>query len=469
MGDSMVGRSVRFRRHLLPVVALLAAGCGDDLPRRTSPEAPRTLLLGGDLDIAGLTTEDVAAVVDQQRGALAVDVASGDAQTVDAAAGLIAVDGPAVVAFRNFDFVTSIGDMTVWTRATGAVTLARDATTLHLLNVGTGRMLLSEATSSDGTTTQLVVKALDGTLSLPVATVSRLGSCFGRAEGTPTAFVVAYCAPGSQTVVVAAIDPMTGAMTSLNQDGNTAFRVVPGSETVAMVSATHEGSLVTTAGQLITRYGSNVDALTPAPDGSAVYIRAQGSLRRAPVDGSAPVELVASGVASIRAVSTTGRQLLFNGKLATRNSYGSLLLASGVVAGPVATLVSTLDGTTFGSAFTADESRVLYFSSADDDFVGTLRSRDVNGGDDDVLGEHVWTAHAYARSRVVFTADYFEVPKRVGHATVEAVDTSGGGAPTIISTDAGADAYVTAAGDQVVFSYHPTAGDGPGLYVAPLP
>jgi hypothetical protein len=140
----------------------------------------------------------------------------------------------------------------------------------------------------------------------------------------------------------------------------------------------------------------------------------EGSLRRAALDGSASVELVASGVASVRAISGTGKSLLFNGTLATRNGYGSLLLASGLTPGPVTTLVSTLDGATFGSAFTADESRVLYVSDADDAFVGTLRSRDVTGGDAVVHGEHVWTVNAYASSRIVFTADYYEAPKRLG-------------------------------------------------------
>jgi hypothetical protein len=454
----------------LPLLALLLAGCGDDAARGMAPPMTTgTLRLAGDLDVTGLTSDDVAAVLDQQRGGLAIDVATGDVQLVDPDAEFIGVDGPAVVAYHNFDRVTGIGDMMVWTRASGAFMVANASTTLQAVNLATGRMLLSEGSSSDGTTTNLVVKNLDGMLAAPVATVSRLGSCAATVAVTPTAFVIAYCAPGSQTVVVAAVDPMTGARTTLEANGSPAFRVVPGTELVAIVSASHEGSLVTTTGQLVTSYGTSVDALVPAADGSAVFIRTKGSLSRAPIDGSAPVELVASGVASVRAVSRTGQQVLFNGKLATRNSYGSLLLASGVAPGPATTLVSTLDGTTFGSAFTTDESRVLYISNADDDFVGTLQSYAVTGGDTRVHGERVWTLNAYAGSRIVFSADYADVPERVGRATLEAVDTSSGGAPTVIATDAGAYAYVTGAGDQVVFSFHAAAGSGPGLYTAPLP
>jgi len=464
---------VRCHGAWLVVVASLAAGCGDDQKHGTVQPVTQTgaLVVAGDLDVLGLTTDDVAAVLDQQQGGLAVDVATGHAEPVDPAADFVSVDGPAVVAFHNFDLVTAIGDVTAWTRATGAVSLAHDATRLHAVNTATGRILLSEGSSSDGTTTQLVVKALDGTVSLPVATVSRLAPCGPRVASTPMALVVSYCAPGSQTVVAAAVDPMTGAITTLAADAGAEVSVVPGGgELVAIVSAGHEGSLVTTAGQVVASYGTAIDALFPAPDGSAVFVQTNGGLQRARPDGSAPVALVASGVAWVRAISGTGQQVLFNGTLGNRNNYGSLLLTSGVTPGPTDTLVSTLDGTTFGSAFTADESHVLYISEADDNGVGTLQSRGVGGGAARVHGHDVWTETAYAGSRVVFTADYFEVPKRlVGDATIETVDTNAGAAPAVIATDAGGYFFVTAANDRVVYSFHADAGSGPGLYVAPLP
>src|SRR5438067_13137660 len=126
---------LRWRQAWL-AVALVAAGCGDD-QKRGGTVQPVTqtgaLVVAGDLDIFGLTSDDVAAVLDQQQGGLAVDVATGHADPVDPAADFMDVDGPAVVAFHNFDLVTTIGDMTIWTRATGAVPLARDAKGLPVL------------------------------------------------------------------------------------------------------------------------------------------------------------------------------------------------------------------------------------------------------------------------------------------------------------------------------------------------
>jgi hypothetical protein len=469
----MAGRDLGFDLFIaaaLAAIAGTAAGCGDDTGAARAPIVSGAALRSGDLDIAGLTTDDVAAVLDQQQGALAIDVATGDALTVDAAADLLSVDGPAIIAFHNDDLVTGIGDMVVWTRASGAVAMAHDATPLHVMSPALGRMLVTEASSSDGTTTRLVVKSLDGSSTLPVATISRVGACAARVGATPAAFVVSYCPPGSDTVALAAVDAMTGAMTSLSAEPVAVFRVIPGGgELVAVISTAGHGTLTTTAGGVVRDYGGNVAALAPAADGSAVFVRAQGALVRAPIDGAASTTLVTSGVASIRAVSASGAALLFNGALATRNGYGSLLLTSGETVGGVTTLVATTDGTTFGSAFTADESRALYISGAGDELVGTLRSQSVAGGPSTVHGERVWTVNAYAHSRVVFSADYAAVPKRPGHVTLAAADTSSGAAPTVIATDAGAYGFVTAARDRVVFSFHGAAGDGPGLYVASLP
>ena len=93
----MAGRSLRCRGTLL-VVALVGS-CGDGHKGGMVQPVTQTgsLLVAGDLDIFGLTTDDVAAVLDQQQGGLAVDVATGHAEPVDATADFLGVDGPAVV------------------------------------------------------------------------------------------------------------------------------------------------------------------------------------------------------------------------------------------------------------------------------------------------------------------------------------------------------------------------------------
>src|SRR5262252_4755259 len=108
------------------------------------------LLLAGDLDVNGMTSDDVVAVFDHDRGVLAVPAAGGDAQVVDAASDGALVVGPVIVSLHNFDNVAAIGDLTIWTAAFGAVPFATDATPLVAVSDDGTRLLATRDSSSDG-------------------------------------------------------------------------------------------------------------------------------------------------------------------------------------------------------------------------------------------------------------------------------------------------------------------------------
>jgi hypothetical protein len=429
-----------------------------------------TRLLAGDLDVKGVTDDDVTAVLDQSRGALAVPLAGGDPQVVDPAAELVFARGNAIFAFHDVDFVSGFGDVVVWTAAGGAVPLVTASTAVLAVSDDGARVLATQGSSSDGTMTNLVVAGVDGSAPVAVMPASRTDGCASRAVFAGGRFVVSHCAPGSTTVAVSAIDAATGAAVTLLDAARNQVAAVPGgSGLVALIASNGDASLFPADGGAPTPLGSAIDAVVPLPDGTAVLVWGATGVGRVPLDGSPPVQLLDQGVAAIRAVSSDGATVLFRMNAGPRNDYGDLFAMSARAPAGVTALSAALDTTTFGDAFTADDSRALYVTEADNLFVGTLRSQPAGGGAVAEHGRGVWITRAYAGTRAVFTSDYVPFPERAGLAMLRAADTADATATaTVIASPVGADFALTKARDRVVFSLQ-DGGDLAGLYVAPLP
>jgi len=430
-------------------------------------------LLVGDLDVKGVTTDGFVAVLYQAAGALAVPVAGGATQTVDPAADSAGVLGDAIFTFRHWDDVAEIGDLGVWTAAGGARLFAAASAGVLASSDDTTRLLATQNSSDDGTATDLVVGAVAGDGAAPtfVATISRDAACRARAAFCGGRFVVSHCDPGSESVTISSIDPVSGAAIPLLAHAKNQFAALPGpSGLVAVIAADGDAFFVPAAGGAMTPIGKNVDAAVVVADGSAVLLRAQGAITRVEVGGGASSTLVAAGVQDIWAVSPDGRSLLYRLTLGPRHGYGDLFLTSAAAPAATITLSKDVDATTFGDAFTRDGSRALYFADADDLLVGTLRSRAVTGDAAPAThGTRVWTTRGYADARVVFTSDYVPIPERPGRAVLRAVDTGSPDAvPQVLATFAGADFALTPARDAVVFSFN-DGTERAGLYIAPLP
>ena len=429
-----------------------------------------TQLLAGDLDIAGITTDDVAAVLDQSRGALAVPLSGAPTQPIDPASDYLKAVGGVIFSFHNLDTVDGFGDLTVWTAANGAVSFVDGATYAVAVSDDGTRILGTGLTSSDATTSNLVLGGTDG--KAPLSTllpISLVGGCQPLFIFTGGLFVASHCAPGSTDVTISSIDPTSGAITDLLTPARNGLRAVPGaSGLVALIDTSGNAFLVPVAGGAPTSIGSNVDGLITAPDGSAVFLRSAGTVTRVPVAGGAAVPLAPTGVVDMSGVSPDGQQLLFQTVEGMRPGYGDLWLTSATAAGPINELSKDINTTIFDSAFTADASEVLYFTSADQHGVGTFTAAPVAGGPPSVYGQGGWSVLAYAGSRVVFTDAYAPVAKRPGRAVLRTLDFSKGGAPAVVATHAGAYFYLTQAKDRVAFSFNDGSPQA-GLYLAPLP
>ncbi len=429
-----------------------------------------SLILAGDLDLAGVTNDGVAAVLDRDRGALAVQLSGGDFQVVDAMADTVSSRKNLILSMHNLDQVSGFGDLTVWTAAGGAVPLATGSTGVLAFNDDGSRMLATMGSSSDGTTTNLMVAGANGVPPIIVRAAARGTGCSPRASFVQSWFVASHCDPGSNEVIISSIDPVSGAVTDLLSMATNQFVVVSGPPaTVAAIGVDRRAVLVPVAGGAATVIGTDAAGLAVVPDGSAVLLLAAGAISRVPISGDAPIALSGSAGVTIWAVSADGKQMLYRSRLGPRNGYGDLILTAADFALPVTTLSESLDATTFGDAFTYDSSRVLYVTQANDLFVGVLQSLPVAGGPVRVHGKDVWATRSYLDTRIVFNDDYVPVPKRSGRATIRAVDTAQDGArPTVIATSAGAYFSLTEARDQVVFAV-PGQGARAGLYAAPLP
>ena len=270
-------------------------------------------------------------------------------------------------------------------------------------------------------------------------------------------------------MTISAIDPLSGAVVDLLTPARNGIRVVPGaSGLVALVDTGGKASLVPVAGGAPTPIGSDVDGLIAAPDGSAVFLRTAGTVVRVPVAGGPAVLLGLTGVVDMSGVSPDGQQLIFQTVEGMRAGYGDLWLTSATAPGPLVQLSKDINTTIFDSAFTADASQVLYFTSADQHGVGTFTAAPVAGGPPVVYGQGGWSVLAYAGSRVAFTDEYAPVAKRPGRAVLRTLDLSTGGAPAVVATHAGAYFYLTHAKDRVAFSFNDGSPQA-GLYLAPLP
>ena len=442
-------------------------GGADDAPDLGSV-VTGTQLLAGDLDVAGITTDDVAAVLDQSRGALAVPISGAPAQTIDPAADYLFAVGGVIFSFHNLDVLDGFGDLAIWTTANGAVPFVDGATYAVAVSDDATRILATGLTSSDATTTNLVLGGIDGSVPVTLFQIALGGGCQPILTFTGSRFVASHCAPGSTAVTISSIDPASGAVTDLLTSARNVIRAVPGgSGLVALIDTSGDALLVPAAGGAATPIGGDVDALITAPDGSAVFLRTAGSVVRVPVGGG-PVVLVPSGVVNLSGVSPDGQQLIFQTVEGTRAGYGDLWLTSATVAGPIVELSNDINTTVFGSAFSADAQEILYFTSADAPGVGTFTAAPVAGGSPVVYGEIGWTVRAYAGSRIVFTDQYAPVAKRTGRAVLRTLDVSGGGSPVVVATHAGAYFYLTQAKDRVAFSFNDGSAQS-GLYLAPLP
>ncbi len=466
---------------MLSLAVVMAGGCGRgalvDEPPPDVPIGPSAAasvvsgkaLLNGQLDLFGITTDDVVAVLDAGGGALAVSVSGGAAQPVDPAAEMVAAVGPMIYAFHGVDPTDTFGDLTIWTAAHGAVPFARGATWPVAVTDDGTRVLATAQTSADGTQTNLVLGGTDGT---PPATLFPVGldlGCEPVLQFTAGRFVASVCLPGTSDATVFSIDPADGSAISLLTGAQNQVTVIPGASSVALVDRAGTAYVADLAGAVLVPVGQAVTDVESSPDGSALFLASAGTISVVPLTGAAPGPLPPTSVVSLSGVSPDGRQLLFQAKEAVRPLSGGLWITSTTPGGPFSRLSFEDDTATAASpAFTADSQWALWFTDPDPYGAGTLMASAVSGGAPSVLGRDVVTVAASSGAHVLYTDGYTLVGRRPGRTVLHAADLSTGAGPTVLATDAGGAFYLTRARDRVVYSFD-DGSPRAGIYVADAP
>jgi hypothetical protein len=173
-------------------------------------------------------------------------------------------------------------------------------------------------------------------------------------------------------------------------------------------------------------------------------------------------------VTSVAGKSPDFAQVLYVSNLDPSLPAGDLFLASATAASAPLPLSMTTDAGLGGDAFTADSSRVLYYTGLDALGVGRLQSQPVGGGAAFVLAERSRQVHALGGTRVLFNDHFLVVPKRPGRADLFVADSASGLAGTLIATRADVPFWWTSANDRVVYAFN-EGTDLDGIYVAPIP
>jgi hypothetical protein len=458
----------------LALGALLLAGCGGS--HGTPPDGGAgdlALVLDGEriatgsLQLFGVTSDDVAAVLDSARGAVALPLAGGDPIVIDPASQLMIVQGNVIFSYHHYDVLSRFGDVTIYSTRGGVQTLGKDATLKQLVADDGNGIFSTQATSSDALTTDLVLAHADG--SVPVVLFGQQptsGPCGYLALKGAGRFVVAHCPLGATTYTVSSIDPATGATVDL-ATGARLFTLNPATSSVIVIDAAGAASLIPVVGGSPTPIAGKAEYALLSNDGSFVLVLSAGVMTRVPLDGSPTVTLVSEGVLIPRALSGDNAHLVFAKTLGERSGATDLWLTPAIAPAPPIALSMLPDASLFGDAFTTDSSRVLYETETDALFTGTLQSQPVGGGPVVVHGRHVWGHLALDGTRIAFNDDYQPLPKRDGIANLRVVDTASGEPPTLVATRAGARFGWSAARDRIVYTFD-DGSDRSGLYVKSL-
>jgi hypothetical protein len=426
-------------------------------------------LLNGHDDVFGITTDDVVAAQDPALGALAVPVSGGRVQQIDPTSDLVAVAGPVIYSFHGVDPTSTFGDLTIWTSAHGLVPFAAAATWPLAVSDDGAYVLATAQTSSDGTSTNLVLGGTDGAPPVVLFPIALGEGCQPVIRFAAGRFVVSACAAGACQPSVTSIDPSDGTTIPLLAMAQSPITVVPGATAVALLDTTGTAYLADVAGGHPMVIGQEVTEIVASPDGSALFLNQSGTIGVVPLTGQPGTVLPPAGVIGLLGGSPDGQQLLFQTKQGVRPGFAGLFVTPTGAGGEARRLSSEADATVPDSPFTADSQWALWTADHDAYGAGELMDARVSDGNGSRLGTGVWKVSAAGGARIVYTDGYTLVPGRPGRAVLRASDLSAGAtAATVLATSVHPDFYLTYAHDQIVFSFDDGTAQA-GIYVAPVP
>ena len=481
----------------------LLAGCGQPSPAKdmragdmSMPPGNVDMAIGSEPDLATLppagtrivdtkllvqaVTEDDHAVLADSEGAVVsvIPLKGGPLVNLSNDATRVAVRGKLVFVFSAYDDPSRSADLAVWSAAKGLKDLGSGA----FLQAGQSGSFYRVAATADsqyifytlGTTdadkTDLWIAKADGTAAKKVFSQVRVDEmCAPRLFAAGNKFFVAPCPSGGDGGAVVrsgyAIDPATGMVTTLKSPGDVISADKNGAKAVILNEA-KDAFVIPSTGGVATPLDSKVEFGYLLPDGTAALIRGTDSTLRRAVPGQKATVLVDKEVGQLREPSPSYKHLLYAKKFNSNNFWSDLYLVPTDKASPPQALSATDDGAIFGDAFTADSSRVLYFTKCTMEGIGIFNTKAVGGGAVAEHGKKVWLTWATKGSTVLYNDNYVAQARRFQRADILLLDVAKQDPPRLLVKGADVDFYLNTAKDKMVYTW----GVDPskqGLYVAP--
>jgi hypothetical protein len=475
------------------VLAMVVGGCsnsnnngdmgvGDmglpDLSIVTPPDlsAPMVLtgsrILPGRVSLAGVTTDDFVIVQDDMSGALkAVPVAGGTAQTILAVADFFVISGKVVFAWEALN-ADGVGKIYAWTPAGGSVLLGNTSYPRGAAASDDGTFVLfNDNANLDASLVDFYVAKSDGTGKVALTGIDRkIGEtpCRPRSRFAGAHFFISTCSSaGDAGISPATIHSVTttGTVATLLTDARGFFTVdKAGTKVLGIVDMPGTATVIPAAGGTAIPIDSAVTDAEITSDGATVVYAKGGALMKSPSGSAAPVSLVGSGCRILDGISPNDQFVACHDVAAMTGQ--DLLVASLAAPGTPVTISNMPDIALFGSLFTSDSSRVLYYTDLDQDEAGTLNAQPVAGGAPAVLStDKVWLSYGAAGSKVLYN-DGWRTVSMAGRANLKVID-GAGGTPTLIATQADDSPALSNDKGTAIFTYRAAAGKE-GLYAAPI-
>jgi hypothetical protein len=477
-------------------------GAGSDraLPDSWIPPSGSKLVSGDHLSLLGVTDDDYAVYRDEANGTLqAISLSGGAPIFIGSAGAQISIQGLVVVQWGGMG---PVAPLSVWTSSYGVQSLSEKSLASErrmAVSADGSRILFFNDVDEAATIGNLWIASVDGIERASLATGIALDdpSCPPvLALGGSSAASAAFCwsnavpkrgatdggpdepSPDASSIDDAGRDaliPAAAVVQSFRAPDWTASTLATGVLPHVAVAATGESVLVGgPAGLVVYPFlggaGTTVDEEGVwgrfTKDGlSVIYTTRAHALKRSTIASPAPVVLVESGFAGIRAISPDDNWVLGYETIDLELDLSDLYLTSAAAPGPVTTLSASPTAGLFRSdGFTTDSTRALCYTNVSNG-LGTLISTPSAGGTPAVLAMGTWMHFVGSEAYVVFNNDYDPATQSAEIRAANAAQTIS----SVIVSLADAEFHVNGIRDKVVYTWKYVEGDMAGLWVQTIP